>query len=459
MIPAAASAIPLALALATAWGSHSLSSQAPEGRPEPGFEITVVAATREGEAGIGEQPGFRRRGDAAAAATAQAAKQDPPDGAATRGPERARPSREAKCRLIQDGSFGPEGKKEALPARRLTAGLEVPWGLAFLPGGTILVTERGGSLRRIAEGQLVAEPVLRLEQAGGSLGEGGLLGIALHPDFAGNRLFYLYDTRREGSKMVNRIRRYRLAADEKSAAVDKVILDGIPGNRTHDGGRLRVGPDRMLYASTGDAGEPDRSQDPKSLAGKILRLTLDGEIPPDNPVAKNPLWLLGVRNPQGFDWLDPETMVVVDHGPSGERLRRGHDELNIATKGDNLGWPPIYGCRRREGMVTPAISWMRPAPPGGVAVIPKGSSIPAWEGDLLMTTLGSRHLQRIVLNDEGEVASHEVYFHGDPPEGFGRLRDVIVAPDGQIYVTTSNCDGRGRCPKTKDEILVLEGRR
>jgi glucose/arabinose dehydrogenase len=220
-----------------------------------------------------------------------------------------------------------------------------------------------------------------------------------------------------------------------------VLIDGIPAARFHDGGRLRFGPDGMLYVGTGDAREPSRSQDPRSTAGKILRVTADGEIPNDNPIAGSAAYVMGVRNTQGFDWSEAGTLFVTDHGPSGELGRRGHDEVNVVTAaGANLGWPRLFGCDGGQGMVRPALTWLGAVPPGG-AIVYGGSAIPEWQGDLIVATLGSQHLHRVRFDAGGRLAGHEVYFQGAPPRGLGRLREVAEGPDGALYVTTSNCDG------------------
>jgi glucose/arabinose dehydrogenase len=355
------------------------------------------------------------------------------------------------CRL-EELTFGPEGR---VPIRveEVVTGLEVPWGLAFLPDGGLLITERPGRIRRVVEGRLRPEPVARVSVEGG---EGGLLGLALHPHFTENRLFFIYFTTRKAGAAVNRVERWKLAPDGATAEREKLILDDIPAARYHDGGRLRIGPDGMLYVGTGDAGEPSRSQDRASLAGKLLRLTPDGAVPADNPFKGSPVFLWGIRNTQGFDWLDPGKLVLVDHGPSGDLGRSGHDEVNVAVKGANLGWPDIYGCETREGMVTPVLSWRTAVPPGGAALY-TGQAIPEWRGSLLVGTLGSRHLHRVVLKGD-RLEQHEVYLRGDPPDGYGRLREVIMGPDGQLYVTTSNCDGRGRCPRDGDKVLRITRR-
>ncbi|HUP41687.1 MAG TPA: PQQ-dependent sugar dehydrogenase [Thermoanaerobaculia bacterium] len=351
------------------------------------------------------------------------------------------------CTLVERG-FGPAGTV-AVRVEEVASGLEVPWGLAFLPGGDLLVTERPGRLRLVAGGRLVPEPVATVEAA--ARGEGGLLGLALHPEFADNRLFFLYLTAGGRGRAQNRIERWRLAEDARSASRDRILLAGIPAASFHNGGRLRIGPDRMLYAGTGDAGDPELARDPRSPAGKLLRLTLDGEVPPDNPIAGSAAYLTGIRNTQGFDWSGDGSVWLVDHGPSGERGRRGHDEVNVARAGDDLGWPAVYGCETGDGLVTPALTWERAAPPGGAAIY-TGSAIPEWRGSLLVGTLGSRHLHRVVFSERepGRVARHEVYFESG---GYGRLREVVMGTDGELYVTTSNCDGRGSCPAAGDRIL------
>jgi glucose/arabinose dehydrogenase len=290
----------------------------------------------------------------------------------------------------------------------------------------------------------------------GKTAEGGLLGIALDPEFVKSRAFFVYHTVESDEGVENRVERWHLADDAKSASMERVVLGGIAGARFHDGGRIRFGPDGMLYVGTGDARDPASAQRRDNRNGKLLRIDRDGHAPPDNPFPSNPIYLLGIRNTEGFDWLDARTLVLTDHGPSGELGRSGHDEVDVARAGENLGWPDIYGCETKRGMVTPSLSWEKAVPPGGATVY-TGSAIPEWKGSVLIGTLGSKHLHRVVLakDDPRRIVRHEVYFEGDPPTGFGRLRDVVMGPDHELYVTTSNCDGRGQCPKEKDEILRI----
>jgi glucose/arabinose dehydrogenase len=353
------------------------------------------------------------------------------------------------CILVEDG-WGPDGTV-SFTEEIVAEGLEVPWGIAFLPGGDALVTERPGRVRLLRGGVLQAQPVATVSIARG--GEGGLLGIAAHPDFASTRQFYVYVTTEAGGSQENRVERWTLSEDRTTATFDRVIFGGIPSAVYHDGGRLRFGLDGMLYVGTGDARDPDLSQDPRSPAGKLLRLTPDGQVPADNPFPGSPVFLLGLRNVQGFDWKDRETLYMTDHGPSGETMRRAHDEVSVARAGDNLGWPGIYSCESREGMVSPSLTFEEAMPPGGAAIY-TGDAISEWKGSLLIGTLGSRHLHRVVFDvqEPHRVARHEVYLRNTR----GRLRDVVMGPDGHLYVTTSNCDGRGDCGARKDLILRLK---
>lgn len=357
------------------------------------------------------------------------------------------------CQLVES-DFGTAGTTP-IRVEVVAKGLTVPWGLAFLPDGDMLVTERPGVVRVVTKQGELLPPVA--SPAVSKSGEAGLLGLVLHPDFANNRMFYVYLTGESEGQDENRVERYILAADRSEATLDKVIISGIPSAQYHDGGRLRFGPDGMLYIGTGDSREPSLSQDSASRAGKILRVTADGAVPQDNPIAGNPMFIMGIRNTQGFDWLDSTTLVVSDHGPSGEyQGRAGHDEVSLARAGDNLGWPTIYACEAEDGLVSPVITWKTANPPGGAAIY-RGESIPAWKGAVLVGGLKSRHLHLLRFSEDGnwKLAAHEKYLSGE--DSFGRLRDVIMGPDGHLYVTTSNCDGRGECGDDKDRILRIVG--
>ena len=351
------------------------------------------------------------------------------------------PIPEPECVYVESG-WGETGSV-SFEVVEVAAGLATPWGLSWLSDGRILLTERDGRISLVDAG--VVTPVGEVDVS--ASGEGGLLGLALDPDFASNRAFYVYAT---VDKLVdgteNQIQKWTLSTADQ-AEFQEVIYGGIAARVYHNGGRLRIGPDGYLYAGTGDAGDPERSQDVADPAGKILRLGLDGSVPADNPFEGSATWMYGIRNTQGFDWLDDGQMIITDHGPSGlpvENGRRDHDEISVANPGENLGWPDIYACEEADDMVTPAITFAQAMPPGGAAIY-RGEEITEWKGDLLIGVLGfgeaTRHLHRLRLDERGEVEISEVYLSKE----YGRLREVIMGPDGGLYVTTSNCDGRGNC--------------
>lgn len=366
-------------------------------------------------------------------------------------PRPADPPENPACTFVEQG-YGPKGTTR-VRAETVVTGLDVPWSLTFLPDGDMLVTERPGRIRLVHNGVLVRDPVATVPVARDE--EGGLLGLALDPDVAKTHRFFIYRTTDEGGQRSNRVERWHLADDARTAQFERVIVDRIAASPYHNGGRLRIGPDRMLYIGTGDARHPDSSQDPDSINGKILRVALDGAPAPNNPWPNRRAYITGLRNVEAFDWVDERTLVIADHGPSGEFGQTGQDEVDIARAGDNLGWPKIHGCGTGDGMVTPVLSWRDAAPPGG-GMYYTSEVIPAWRGSFLVATLRAKHLHRVAIDRATHrVSAHEVYFAGDPPSGLGRLREIVVGPDQQLYVTTSNCDGRGVCPDDKDRIVRI----
>jgi glucose/arabinose dehydrogenase len=266
---------------------------------------------------------------------------------------------------------------------------------------------------------------------------------------------------KEDDSIVNRIVQYELAEDATTATLDRVIVDDIPAGGHHQGGRMRIGPDGLLYVGVG-AFDPALGQDPDSLAGKLLRMNLDGSIPADNPNA-GLIFVSGIRNTQGYDWFDDDHLLIMDHGPTGLELGmsdlRGLDEFNVARAGDNLGWASIWGCAQGDGLVDPVMVWETAMPPGG-ATLYTGTAIPAWTGSFMVGSLGfassdGQHLHRIQVNPDNPylVERHEVYLRGT----YGRLRTVAMGADGHLYLTTSNCDGRGTCPPEGDLVLRVVG--
>lgn len=342
---------------------------------------------------------------------------------------------------------------EGAPGYRVktwVAGLEAPWSLVFLPDGTALVSERSGRVRLIRNGTLAPEPYAVLDVATG--GEGGLMGLALHPDFPRAPFVYALHTYFPGPLPVffrkNRIVRLRHLGD--TGAFDRVMLDDIPGALNHNGGRIGFGPDGMLYATAGETYEAELAQDMASLGGKTLRITPEGGIPADNPFPGSPVWSLGHRNPQGLAW-HPATgdLFASEHGPSGEFGLGAHDEINVVTKGGNYGWPRAVGAPTLAPYRDPLVAWKTPTtPPSGMAF---------WRGDLFVATLRSEALVRVALARAGgayRVERIERWFaRGDNRPG--RLRDAVAGPDGALYVLTNNRDGRGRTREGDDRILKI----
>jgi glucose/arabinose dehydrogenase len=345
------------------------------------------------------------------------------------------------------GAPSPTGPV-ALRVETLLTGLEAPWEVTFAPDGRLLLTERPGRVRLVVNGQLRTRPALTLPVA--AVGEGGLLGLALHPDFSRTGWVYLYYTY-QTDQLWNRVVRYRLADDQ--LVEPQVILDRIPGASIHDGGRIAFGPDGKLYVTTGDARDPEAAQDLASLAGKILRLEPDGSLPPDNPFPGSPVWTYGHRNPQGLAWTNDGRLYATEHGPTGDLGLAAHDEVNLIEPGKNYGWPLVVAdlVRRPLPDAVPPVAqsgqttW---APSGATFV--RAGSIPQWQGNLLFAGLRSQALWRLVLTPDGRSAVQlEALYKGE----FGRLRTVVEGPDGAIYLLTSNRDGRGN-PRAGDDRLV-----
>jgi len=336
---------------------------------------------------------------------------------------------------------------EGLEVTAWVEGLVAPWSLAFLPDGRALVSERPGRIRLIRDGELMKEPYLELDVA--AVGEGGLMGLAVHPDFPDEPYIYGMYTYREGGQLYNRVERFRDRG--ATAERDRIIIDEIPGSRFHDGGRLGFGPDGMLYATAGENFRAARAQDRDTPAGSVLRVAPDGSIPADNPFSGSPIWSYGHRNPQGLAW-HPETgdLFSSEHGPSGEFGVRGHDIVNVIRKGANHGWPEEVGVGGLDAYEDPLIMWVPATPPAGMTF---------WQGDLYLATLRSEALMRIAVQETAggwEVTAIDGLFAAERYDGvYGRLRAAVVGPDGALYVLTSNRDGRGDPRAGDDKILRI----
>lgn len=341
----------------------------------------------------------------------------------------------------QFADVAPEpGAAERVPAAievsEVATGLEVPWGIDFLPDGDALVSERmSGRLLRI-DGAGNVEEVQTLPSVPN--GEGGLLGIAVSPDFSKNGLVYAYYTTEED----NRVASFRLGEEPEP------ILTGIEAAEIHDGGRIRFGPDGMLYVATGDAGNDDSAQDPSSLNGKILRITPEGGVPADNPTAGSPVYSLGHRNVQGLAWDAGGQLFASEFG--GDDF----DEVNRIEAGGNYGWPEVEGRGGEPEFIDPITTWPTDeASPSGAEIL-VDSAIPAWEGDMFVAALAGQRLWQLELSEAGEVRGRAALFTGE----YGRIRTAVQAPDGSLWIATSNRDGRGSPGASDDRILRLGSR-
>ena len=321
----------------------------------------------------------------------------------------------------------------------VATGLEIPWEIAFLPDRRALVTERPGRVRLLKrDGRLRSKPVATVSAQ--SVGEGGLLGLAVDPEFASNRFVYLYYTTADAM----RLERWRFSGGRLRR--ERSLVDGIEAGRIHDSGRIAFGPDRRLYVATGDAGDGVLAQRPDSLNGKFLALSPEqyrGSGGPPDIISR------GHRNPQGFDW-EPGSgrLIATEHGPTeGVDGPGGYDEVNHIVQGGNYGWPEAYGFDQ-AGFNAPLRVYRRPlAPSGGAFITRRGSP---WTGSFVFATLRGEQLRRLTFRD-GRVVTDEPLLR----RRFGRLRTVVEGPRGALYVLTSNRDGRGIPSSADDRILRL----
>jgi glucose/arabinose dehydrogenase len=346
---------------------------------------------------------------------------------------------------------GENGKPVQFRIETVATNLEVPWAIAFAPDGRVFITERPGRVRVIEDGRLRPEPVATIREVA-SAEESGLMDLTLHPQFASNHYLYLaYAYRGDGQRV--RVVRFRETAG--TLADPQVIIENIPAALFHAGTRTRFGPDGKLYITTGDATQRELAQRLDSLAGKTLRLNDDGGVPPDNPFVGQPnarpeIWSYGHRNAQGIAWRPGDgAQFQTEHGPSGFDGPRGGDEVNIVERGRNYGWPVIHHTQTNDGMAPPLLEYT-PAVAPASALIYNGAAFPLFRGDLFFGNLRGECLIRVKL-DGDRVVNQERLLQGQ----YGRIREVAEGPDGAIYISTSNRDGRGKPAANDDRILRL----
>jgi aldose sugar dehydrogenase len=324
--------------------------------------------------------------------------------------------------------------------RTIAQNLDVPWAIDIAVDNRIFFTEKPGRLGMIhANGTLASEPVVNIHTE--DIGEAGLMGLALHPNFTQNHLMYVYHTYAKNGGLYNKV----LMLTEKNNKIvnSKIILDGIPASDSNNGGRIKFGPDGKLYVSTGDSETPELAQNTKSLAGKLLRLNDDGTIPDDNPIPESPVYSYGHRDIQGFAWHPiTKKLYASEHGPAG------NDEVNIIEPGSNYGWP-IEVCNHSTSSApirfeTPEYCFNPEIAPSGLTIA--ASNKLGYQNDILFTTLRGSHLHHIDL---------ETRIQDNVLVGYGRLSDIVEAHDGSLYVLTTNKNAIGIGNANDDHILQI----
>ena len=327
-------------------------------------------------------------------------------------------------------SASPEPVVRTRVTGEVATGLEAPWGIAFLPDGSALVSERDSDRVKLVTAAGEVSDVGSVRGVDGT-GEGGLLGLALSPSYDEDQTVFAYFTAGDENVVA------RMTYDGNGLRDQRTVFDGIPSGPIHNGGRIAFGPDGFLYVGTGEAGRRDPSQDPDDPLGKILRITADGEPAPGNPDEGSPVWSLGHRNVQGLAWDERGRMWASEFG------QNTWDELNRIVPGGNYGWPEVEGRAGGNQFRDPARQWRTDAAsPSGIAVA---------GGSVFMAGLRGERLWQIPLLQSG-VGKPRALLAGR----YGRLRAVAAAPDGSLWVLTNNTDGRGSPRQGDDRIIRLE---
>ncbi|MEU9049739.1 PQQ-dependent sugar dehydrogenase [Streptomyces sp. NPDC048384] len=331
----------------------------------------------------------------------------------------------------------PPAKGSVKVVRTVAEGLNTPWGLAPLPDGDLLVSSRDEATITRVDGETGKKTELGEVPGVSPAGEGGLMGLALSPDYASDHMIYAYFTSASDNRIVRVLYDEQRPAGEQLGAPD-TIFKGIPKGFIHNGGRIAFGPDKMLYAGTGESGDTGLSQDRESLGGKILRLTPEGEPAPGNPFPDSPVYSYGHRNVQGLAWDAKQRLFAAEFGQDT------WDELNAIKPGGNYGWPEAEGKSDNSKYRNPLAQWgTDDASPSGIAYA---------EGSVWMAGLKGQRLWRVPLNGTGASADPQAFLEGE----YGRLRTVVSAGGDKLWVTTSNTDGRGDPKDGDDRILEVQ---
>lgn len=343
---------------------------------------------------------------------------------------------------------------QAVDTSTVVGKLFVPWEIIWGPDNFIWFTERNGQVSRLDPASKTTKIILKITDVVQQT-ESGLLGMVLHPNFKDSSYVYLVYNYLSGSIIKERLVRYTYSPDTLTNKI--VLLDNVSGNGNHNGSRLIITPDRKIMMTTGDAQNTSLSQNNSSISGKILRLNLDGTIPADNPISGSPIWTKGHRNPQGLVLADNGILYSSEHGPQND------DEFNIIKKGRNYGWPNVEGmCNnpteiqfcQDSNVVEPLFAWTPTLAVAGIDYY-NSSTIQEWNKCILMTTLKEADLRALHFNAAGDsITKSTIYFNN----WFGRLRDICLAPNGDVYICTSNRDGRAVAPFPKaidDRIIKI----
>ncbi len=340
-----------------------------------------------------------------------------------------------------------------LKTRTVATNLDTPWEILWGPDNFIWVTERFGKISRINPNTGTVSEVLILADAA-EVGEGGLLGMVIDPNFSANNYFYVaYNYYAAGNDYREKIVRFTFNPSTGKAGNPLILLDNIDGANNHNGCRMIISPDNKLIFTTGDAQVTSYSQDVKNINGKTLRINLDGTIPVDNPIQNSPVWTWGHRNAQGLAYSpDGKILYSSEHGPSS------NDELNIILKGRNYGWPKVEGfCDTAletafcgdSNVVEPIFAWTPTLAVAGIDFY-NSDLIPQWKNSILVTSLKASRITQLLLNETGTAVIKSTDFFTNT---FGRLRDICISPDGKVYIAVSNRDGRGT-PKAGDDKII-----